>query len=137
MAQEFVTKLELKPFVPTDGQKCKVIQITDFLVHTTKHPPTKSVGRKVAKAVRSNEPGRVYSPITGDLNQDLTEFVKRLHEDPSFIAYVQEEQAKGYKVLLQVPKTGVPLNFGKDTKQFLESKRGKRVLRGLAKKTDD
>ncbi len=133
MAEEFVTELQLKPHKPVHGQKYKVIEITDFLVHTTKHPPLKSVGRKVAKAFRKDEPGRIYSPTTGDIGKDWSVFAENLQKDPSFVEYVQQEQSNGYKVVLQIPKEGVPVKFGPDTQQFLASKSGKRLLRRLAK----
>ncbi len=137
MTEEYVTKLQLKPHEHKDGQKYKVIELTDFQVHTTKHPPTKSVGRKVAKAFINDTSGRFYYPTTGNLNKDVGDFLKHLYEDPSFIEFVQKEEKDGYKVLLQLPKKGTPLKAGNDAKQFLESKKGKRVLRGLAKRQTD
>lgn len=131
---ESVVQLQSRPFEPKDGQKYKVIHITDVLGHTTEHPTTESIGRKVAKAFRNGEPGRVYVSTSGDRGNDFAEFLKRLHQDPSFIEYVRKEEEGGYKVLLHIPRTGIPFGFGKDTKQFLGSKRGKRILRNLAKK---
>ncbi len=131
MSQQY--ELQLKRCTPIHGQKYKVLELTDFLMHTTKHPQTKSVGRKVAKAFRNDKPGRIYSPTTGDIGKDWSAFAENLQKDPSFIEYVRQEEAKGYKVVLQLPKQGVPLDFGSDTKEFLKSKNGKRLLRRLAK----
>ncbi len=121
-------RLELKPAVLKDGLKYKVIQITDIALHTAKKTPTASIGKKVQKAFETMEPDRVYAPIH---NGELT--IELLKQDPDFLKLVRGEEAKGYKVLLSIPKD-LPIVPGKDTIEFLQRKNGKRVLRGLAKK---
>lgn len=121
-------RLELKPAVLKNGTKYRVIQITDIALHTAKKAPTASVGKKMLKAFETMEPDRVYIPIAkGEFTLEF------LRHDPDLLALVKEEEAKGYKVLLSIPKD-LPLALGKDTIEFLKSKNGKRVLRGLAKK---
>ena len=121
-------RLELKPAVLKDGAKYRVIQITDIALHTAKKTPTPSIGKKMQKAFETMEPDRVYAPINGG---ELT--LEFLSQDPDFVKLVREEEAKGYKVLLSIPKA-LPIYPGKDTLEFINSKNGKRVLRGLAKK---
>lgn len=121
--------LEVKPAVLKKGGKYKIIQVTDIALHTAKKTPTSSIGKKVQKAFETMEPGRVYAPIH---NGELT--IELLKQDPDFVKLVQDEEAKGYKVLISLPKGGIPVVPGKDTIEFMSSKNGKRVLRGLAKK---
>lgn len=127
-------QIQLKPFVAKDGQKYKIIQLTDVALHTSTKRATPSHGKKIAKSFDRMEPGRVYSPIDknpiapdGSINLNAIKF------DEEFIRMVQEAEAEGYKVLLGVPKGGMPVVPGSDTVEFMKSKNGKRVLRRLAK----
>lgn len=130
-------KIDLIPFQKKDGVKYKIIQITDIALHTSQKTPTPSVGKKVQKAFEKNKPDRIYSnlekpEVTGDglITLDL------LKMDPDFVKMVQAEEAQGYKVLIQLPKAGVPIFAGKDTVEFMNSKNGKRLTRGIAKEKD-
>lgn len=133
-------KLELKPAQIKDGQKYKIIQITDITLHSPGRRPTKSVGEKVKKAFDKNEPGRIYQnleKIDSDTEQHEGYFkisiLDQIHKDPSFMKMLKEEESKGYKVLLSIPKDGIPIYEGKDSKEFIDSKKGKRILRKIAK----
>lgn len=129
-------KLELKPFVQKDGVKYKILQITDIALHTAKMPPTTNVGRKIQQSLAKNKPGRIYSPIQQppDVGNDRMSFILDLiKQDPKLVKMVQEEEENGYKILISIPKEGVPVVAGKDTQEFIKSKNGQRVLRGLAK----
>lgn len=120
-----------------DGQKYKIIQITDIQLHTTPKIPTPSTGKKIQKAFKSEKPDRIYSKIdkaTVPNNQTFT--LELLKADPDFVKMIQEEEAKGYKVLIAIPNGGIPIFPGKDTVEFMRSKNGKRVTRGLAKGKD-
>lgn len=126
-------KAELKPFKEKEGQKYKVIQFADLQFHSTPKRPTSSFGKKVRESFRRNTPGRVYSALPKPLpKQDDRSFITEdLQFDPDFMRMIQEEEAKGYKVLIAIPKGGVPVLPGEDTIEFLNSKNGKRLLRGL------
>lgn len=130
-------QVELQPFIAKGGQKYKIIQLTDIALHTVPKRATTSHGKKIAKSFDRMEPGRIYSPIgenavapDGSFNLEAIKF------DPEFLRMVQEAEADGYKVLLGVPKGGMPVVPGSDTVEFMKSKNGKRVLRGLAKEKD-
>ena len=132
-------ELQLRPFERKDGVKYKIIQITDVALHTTPHHPT-SVGKKLKQALAQNKPGRVYAPLEGVVQTDESAHEARISvgqmllQDPELVRLIQEEERKGYKILIGLPKGGIPLMEGADTREFLKSKNGKRVLRGLAKK---
>lgn len=131
-------KLALKPAVLKDGTKYKVIHITDIALHTAKKTPTPSVGKKMQKAFETKKPDRIYAPLEKSAMADNGMFtLELLKQDPDFVKMVREEEAKGYKVLLSLPKGGIPVVAGKDTIEFIHSKNGKRVLRGVAKAKAD
>ncbi len=127
-------KLELKPAVMKNGQKYKIIRITDIALHTAKRAPTPSVGKKVQKAFETDSPDRIYSNIEKSaFSENRTFTLNLLKTDPDFVRMVQKEEANGYKVLIALPNDGIPVVPGKDTIEFMNSKNGKRIIRGLAK----
>lgn len=118
-----------------NGQKYKIIQITDLQLHTATKTPTPSVGKKVQKAFESDKQDRIYSKIDKTVvSENHTFTLELLKMDPDFVRMVQEEEANGYKVLIALPNEGIPVFPGKDTVEFMNSKNGKRIIRGLAKK---
>ena len=125
-------QLQVKPFKRKDGYKYKIIEITDIALHTTNMEATSS-GKKIKQAFQKNAPGKLYSPI---YNQDKHEnaTLTLLKSDPEFMQFIQDEEAKGYKILLSVPKKGIPIVPGKDTVEFMKSRKGKRILRKLERK---
>lgn len=130
-------QLQLNPFVRKDGWKYKVIQITDITLHTSHHEQPASIGKKIVQAFKSMRPGRIYSPISyarpNDSSTDKRRaFVDLLKKDPAFVKMIREEEQNGCKVLIGLPKE-IPILMGRDTVEFLASVNGKRVLRGLAK----
>ena len=128
-------KLELKPYKAIKGVKYKMIQLTDIKLHTSKRRPTPSFGKKVRESFESNTPGRIYNTIPEiPVAQDNKSYIiELLRLDPDFMKMVQEEEAKGYKILLSIPKEGIPAMPGEDTIEFMNSKNGKRILRGIDK----
>jgi hypothetical protein len=129
---------ELKPAVIKDGVKYKVIQITDIAFHTAKKTPTPLVGKKIQEAFENKESSRIYSSMEDSTVSNNREFTLNLiKNDPDIMRMIQEEEAKGYKILISLPKEGIPVVFGKDTVEFINSKNGKRILRGIAKKKEE
>lgn len=129
---------ELKPATIEKGVKYKVIQITDVALHTTRKTPTPLVGKKIQKAFEDNKPDRIYSHMEETaISDDRTFTINLIKNDPDLLRMVREEEAKGYKVLLALPKEGIPLVLGNDTVEFINSKNGKRILRGIAKEKEE
>lgn len=130
------SELQLNEFKPKKGVKYKMIQITDIAFHTNQMTPTPSLGKKIRKSFEKNAPDRAYNKITEHALLDQKGFIiEYFKNDPEFQQYVREEEAKGYKVVMAFPKEGVPQALGKDTIDFMNSVRGKRVLRRLYKNT--
>ncbi len=128
-------KMEAKPFIQKDGVKYKTIQVTDITLHSDHLRVTANIGDKIKKAFDINRAGRFYEDsVLKDVLENQRKYIlEKLSNDPSFREFVLEEERNGYKILLDIPKEGVPVLAGKDTVEFLNSKNGKRVLRGLAK----
>jgi hypothetical protein len=129
---------ELKPATIEKGVKYKIIQITDIALHTARKTPTPLVGKNIQKAFESNKPDRIYSHMEESaISDDRTFTLNLLKNDPDLMRMIQEEEAKGYKVLIGLPKEGIPVVLGNDTVEFINSKNGKRILRGIAKKKEE
>lgn len=127
--------LQLKPFERKEGVKYKIIQITDVQLHTNKMGITTSVGDKIKKAFELKRPGRIYDSIKKIDNKDdnLKIIIELLKGDLSFLKFVQDEEKMGYKILLGLPEDGIPVLLGKDTEEFIDSKKGRRFLRWFGK----
>lgn len=135
MDQEEKFRLEVKPFVKKEGQKYTTILITDIQQHTSTRRPTKSIGKVASKNQETFTPYRAYTEKK-DWNvpreQQKTMIIEMLQDDPSYIDFIKEQEQEGYKVLLEIPDP-IPLKLGSDAEEFLNSKKGKRVIRWLAK----
>ncbi len=130
-------ELQLNPFKPKKNWKYKVITLTDITLHTADKQLSSSIGKKVKKSFKTNKMERVYSPAEEISDSKIKIFILDiLKKDPEFIKMVQEEEKKGYKILIDIPKE-LPLFSGKDTIDFINSKNGKRILRSLAKKEEN
>ena len=130
-------QLQLKPFERKEGFKYKLIGLTDITLHTARHNPTISLFDRIKRSFTFKKPGRIFRPIESPaISGNFINALEELKRDPNFIQMVREEEANGYKILVGFPKTGIPILLGKDTQEFLNSKNGRRVLRGLAKNND-
>lgn len=129
-------ELELKPFIRKVGFKYKIIYITDIKLHSSKRRPTKSVVEKIKKSSSINKPSRLYGFKIDEFKdkKNADEIViDIIQRDSNLFNYIQEERERGYGILLRIPEGGIPIMLGDDTLEFMESKNGKRVLRGLNK----
>lgn len=128
-------QLDFKPFIEKKGQKYRVIVITDIQVHSDVKRPTNSLGKVSEKGQSMNIPYRAYTSIKdwnvsrGKQKEMILEMLRR---DSSYIDFVKKQEEQGYKILLEIPDP-IPLLLGKDTKEFLNSKKGKRIIRWISK----
>lgn len=132
-------KLEFKPTERKPGIKYKTILLTDIMLHANSKRPS-TFGAKLKRAFNAiNQPGRIYQhmnkpePVKDDSSTLKIDILSQLQNDPAFIKYVTEEQEKGVEVVIQIPKSGLPVFAGKDMVEFIKSKNGQRIIRGLAK----
>jgi hypothetical protein len=128
------TKLEFNPFIKKEGQKYKVILITDIQVHSNIKRPT-AIGKVAAKHQDKFTPYRAYTSFI-DWNvpreQQKQMILEILQNDSSYVDYIVEQEKQGYKILLEIPDP-IPLLLGKDTEDFLRSKKGGRIARWITK----
>ncbi len=131
--------LKLKPTERVLGMKYRTILLTDITLHTAPKRPSTFIG-KIKKAFNMfGVPGRIYQPMEkpefqkenpGTCKMSILNY---LQKDPNFIKYIAEEREKGVEVVIQIPKVGLPIFAGKDTVEFIKSKNGQRILRGIDK----
>lgn len=130
-------KLEFKPTERKPGMKYKTILLTDFTFHTAPKRPSTFLGKIKRAFGMIGSPGRIYQsiPKPNEENQNVSGLgiLDSLKDDPEFIKYVTEEQKKGVEIVFQIPKAGLPVFAGKDTVEFISSKNGQRIIRGLMK----
>lgn len=116
-----------------EGWKYRRILITDVMLHSNKYRPS-NPAHAVETAFKKNGQGRIYSKLNKPDESSKAMVIEILKSDPEFVNYIKEQEAQGYKVLVELPKDGVPMLLGPDTVDFLKSIKGKRILRRLAKK---
>lgn len=136
-------KLEFRPTERKPGMKYRTILLTDITLHTSQKRPS-TFGEKMKKAFNAfGIPGRAYQPMSKpELKKENPGAFKmgilnHLQNDPEFIKYVTEEREKGVEIVIQIPKAGVPVLAGEDTVEFINSIKGKRILRRLAKEKSE
>ena len=127
---------KLRP-TETNHQKCKVIEITDLHLHTNSNRPTLSVGKKFEESFETHAPGRFHNSFKKhEVEEKTGAFSFEIDLGPDFRRMVEEEKAKGYKVIFKLPEGGAPVFLGKDAEEFMVSKKGKRILRRLDKENN-
>lgn len=119
------------------GEKVIVLELTDIQLHMNARP-TPSVGAVVQRSIEHSKEGRIFSPLQapksedGDSNSIHVELPFGVN-DPKLQEAVCHYQQLGYRVMLGVPKH-MPIKLGRDVEEFMKSKNGKRLIRGLEKK---
>ena len=119
--------------LPKKGEKVIFLELTDIQLHSNVRP-TKSVGGVIERSIEHSEPGRIYSPLekptSSDISQNPIPFTLPLSmEDPTLKQAIQKYQQQGYRVLIKMPKEGLPIRLGKDATDFMRSTTARRILR--------
>lgn len=119
------------------GEKVIVLELTDIQLHMNARP-TPSVGAVVQRSIEHNKEGRIFSPLQAPKSEDDDSNSIRVElpfgvNDPKLQEAVRHYQQLGYRVMLGVPKH-MPIKLGRDAEEFMKSKNGKRLIRGLEKK---
>ncbi len=98
------------------------IQLTDIQVHTTEVRNRPSIWRLVQKSFRNKKPGRIYFRNFEFQSDGTVKFYLDIPKD------LQEQLEKtGEKLRLEIPDN-LPVFPGKDTMEFLNSKRYKKLV---------
>jgi|SRR3989344_1872864 len=126
-------QLQLKPFEgKKDGFKYKILEITDFALHTSGMRSTENIGQKIDAAIKNHALGRIYMSKQNGLGNGIMD-LSALNKNPDLIRFIREQEEQGIKILLRVPQSSVPVYPGKDAVKFVKSIKGKRILRRLKK----
>lgn len=115
-----------------------ILQITDIQAHTSLFR-TSDFARTVEKSTKKQEGGRLYSTFSKETNQMISVLedgvikstIPYLDQD-QMTSLVQKYELEGKRVYLSIPK-GLTLSPGKDAVEFMNSKNGKRLARGMNK----
>lgn len=127
------TSMNEKEQPTTKPLKRKVILLTDFQFHSRMRL-TPSIGKKIQQGLEQKSARRFYAPLPKPQPEPDNHFRFEIDLGSDYIKMVEEEKAKGYEVVLALPKGGAPIFAGEDTIAFISSKNGKRILRKLDKK---
>lgn len=129
-------ELQAKPFEgKKEGVKYFTIKMNDFALHTSEKKPTLSLAGKIKALFQQKKPIRIYGSLKNPENNDAFN-IDKIKKDPDLIKFIQEKEREGYKVLIDIPRDIIPVIPGKDTEDFINSKNGQRIIRGLAKNED-
>ncbi len=119
------------------GEKVIVLVLTDIQLHMNARP-TPSVGAVVQRSIEHNKPGRIFSPLQmpklgGSDENEIHVQLPFGANDPKLQETVRHYKQLGYRVMLKVPPH-MPIKLGNDATQFMNSKNGKRLIRGMKKR---
>ena len=134
---EQILQLNKVTQLPKKGEKVIVLELTDIQLHTNARP-TQSVGGVIQRSIEHNKPGRIFSSLEkrqeSVADQNSIEFsMPFVMNDPVLKQTIHEYQKQGYRVMIQMPKSGLPIHLSKDAVDFMSSTRGKRILRKIKK----
>ena len=127
-------KLVLHPAIHEPKNGDIIFELTDFQLHTNSRT-TQSVSKTIERSVESNQPGRIFGSMSNlrVLEKNTVQFSMPIFNPDELKPLIQQYQQQGKRVFLLKPKS-LPVFPGKDTVEFINSKKGKRILRMLAKK---
>jgi len=134
---EQVLQLNRVKEMPKKGEKVIILELTDIQLHSNVLP-TESIGNAVQRSIKNKKPGRIFSTLnkireSGTDQNSIVFEVALAVNDPKLKQVVQDYQQQGYRVLIQKPKAGLPIYLGKDAEEFINSTRGRRILRKIRK----
>ena len=112
-----------------------ILQLTDIQLHRNRDE-TKNPAKRVERAVETNKKGRIYSSLpdpSGPMHIQTPFFNA---DDPELQKLVKKYNQQGKRVFIAYPKKGLPIKLGKDAQEFVNSKKGKRIIRQLNKDKD-
>jgi hypothetical protein len=123
--------------LPRKGEKVIILELTDIQLHSNARP-TQSVGGAIRRSIENNKPGRIFSPIEkkeklGTDQNSIKITMPFVMDDPVLTKAIYDYQQQGYRVMIRVPETGLPVYLGKDAENFMNSTKGKRILRKIKK----
>lgn len=115
-----------------------ILQVTDIQAHTSLFR-TSDFAKTVEKSTKKKEGGRLYSTFNKDTNKTISVFEDGVIkstlpylDQTQLTSLVKKYEQEGKRVYLSIPN-GLTLTPGKDAVEFMNSKNGKRLARGMNK----
>lgn len=115
-----------------------ILQVTDIQAHTSLFR-TSDFAKTVEKSTKKQEGGRLYSTFSRETNQIISVFEDGVMkstlpylDQTQLTSLVKKYELEGKRVYLSIPE-GLTLSPGKDAVEFMNSKNGKRLVRGMNK----
>lgn len=126
-------KLVIHPAIHDPCNGDIIIELTDFQLHTNARV-TKSVSKTIKHSIEINQPGRITFPNNHVrvLENNTVIFSMPIFNPDEMLPLIQHYREQGKRVFIRKPKE-LPVFAGKDTVEYMNSIKGKRVLRRLAK----
>lgn len=112
-----------------------IIELTDIQLHTNARV-TQSVGKTIERSIESKQPGRIFfsnEKHVRVLENNTVTFSAPIFDPNQMYSMIDNYRKQGKRVFIRKPKE-MPIFAGKDTIEFMDSVKGKRVLRRLEKK---
>lgn len=127
-------KLILHSAIHTPQKGDIIFELIDFQFHTNSRA-TQSVSKTIERSVESDQPGRIFSSMSNlrVLENNTVQFSMPIFNPDELKPLIQQYQQQGKRVFILKPKS-LPVFPGKDAVEFINSKKGKRILRMLDKK---
>lgn len=105
------------PIIQENGKFVDII-LTDIQLHVEKARKPASPSRAMEKAIRNGEPGRFYS---NNLTMDTDgKPVIPIFENSEIAKFIEKAKSERKIVRIFMPKDGLPITSGQDTKEFIE-----------------
>jgi hypothetical protein len=126
-------KLVIHPAIHDPCNGDIIIELTDFQLHTNARA-TQSVSKTIEHSIEANQPGRITFPNSNVrvLENNTVIFSMPIFNPDEMLPLIQRYREQGKRVFIRKPKE-LPVFTGKDTNEFMDSKKGKRILRRLEK----
>lgn len=110
-----------------------VLQLTDIQLHLSTDI-TQNPIKRVENAVKYDKEERIYQSLSQSSSVNgiiQTPFFNE--NDPELKKLVKKYNEQGKRVFILKPKSGLKVKLGSDVEEFINSKKGKRLLRKLNK----
>ena len=126
-------KLVIHPAIHEPCNGDIIMELTDFQLHTNART-TQSVSKTIEHSIETNQPGRITFPNNHVkvLENNTVIFSMPIFNPDEMLPLIQRYREQGKRVFIRKPKI-LPVFAGKDTVEFMNSIKGKRILRRLEK----
>lgn len=112
-----------------------ILELTDVQLHTNARP-TQSVSNTIQRSIENKTADRIFYPILKKdevSEKDTSVLTIQIFNEDDLMPLVQKYQSEGKRVFIKKPTAPLPTSLGSDSIEFLNSKKGKRVIRWMSK----